>query len=226
MDDLLHRISAVEHSIWNTAANWILGAEWGPILDVAAVILPIVLGVVGVIVSTIHLETPASKFWWRGAVIALGFVAAFVAYEQQIVARSDAEKTTKEQVKLAKQEQAARYVPAGFLVYENHRLTFYNKTKSTLYVWAAILDGISQNFGTVPDIVPIDANVYFIVADSFEEKILLTIGPDGRETIPFEIYFKNELGVKYVSKFDLLIITKSGKVEIHTQMHSFDPQDW
>jgi hypothetical protein len=199
--------------------------DWGLFLDTAAVVLPIVLAVVGVIVSTIHLETPASKFWWRSGVVVLGFVASFVAYQQQKVARYNAEKSTKEQVEVAKQEQTARYVPAGVLVYDNKQFKFYNKTKSSLYFWGDKIADTPKAIEPVPRIIPIDA-YYYILGDEFERRTIQIIGQNGEDRISFEMYFKNELAVKYTAVFILLILVKDGNVQVHTQMTSFDKSDW
>jgi hypothetical protein len=199
--------------------------DWGTFLDLAAVALPIILAVVGVIVSTVHLETRVSKFWWRSSVIVLGVIASLVAYEQQRIARINADKTTKDQVDLVKQDVASRYVPAGVLVYENTRFTFYNRTKSTLYFWGDKLADTPRIIEALPRMIPIDAT-YYIIGDKFEQQAVATIGRNGQDKIPFEMYFKNELHVKYTAVFILLIVTKDGNVQVHTQMISFDKSEW
>jgi hypothetical protein len=197
--------------------------SWGPKLDLAAFVLPFILGLVGVWVSieTPIVETYKQRVAWRAGLVIFGALVSFIAWEQQRIAREHAN----EQVEIAKQDQVTRYSPVGLLTYENHRLVFYNKSKSTIYLWGNKLDKGAKDIAAKPILVPIES-FYAIPAENIEETSLKRIGANGEERLSYEMYFKNELGVKYVSSSTLLMIVKDSNIEVRAQMHSFEPHDW
>jgi len=190
--------------------------DFETLLDWAAVALPALVAIVGVWVSieSPQLETRAQKNSWRAGLILFGILVSVVAYAQQKFAREKAQ-----------QQFVNQYHPAGILVYGNRRFTFYNKTRSTLYLWGDKLADTPKDLGTNPRVLPIDAN-YYLFGDKFEELAIKNIGQNGEARLPFEMYFKNELGEKYTAVFELLVIVKDGKVEVHTQMISFERSEW
>ena len=168
-----------------------------------------------VTIESPQLATQKQRNRWRAGLIAFGIVVSLITFAQQQFARTETQK-----------QFALNYVPSGLLVYENKRFIFYNKGKSSLYFWGDKLgDGTKKDLTDKPRIIPKDAN-YYLFGDKFEELALRNIGPNGESMVPFEMYFKNELGVKFVSTFTLLVRVKNGIIEVHTQMLSFDPHDW
>ena len=73
------------------AWDWIFAMDKGPLLDWAALALPIVLSVVGVFVTveTPKLESQTSKNLWRGGLVIFGIMASVVVWFQQKAARND-----------------------------------------------------------------------------------------------------------------------------------------
>jgi len=61
--------------------------EWRPILDWAVVVLPIILAVAAIILSTLSLESRRSRISWRLAVLALGAIISVIAWKQQALVR-------------------------------------------------------------------------------------------------------------------------------------------
>ncbi|MGB6536245.1 MAG: hypothetical protein WBF58_09815 [Xanthobacteraceae bacterium] len=194
-------------------SDWV-GASWRPYLDLAAVVLPTIFALAAAIMTTLPLESRAAKIWWRIGLVTFGVLISIVTWKQQDFARKESAART-----------ADYYKPAGLLVYGDGRLTFYNEGDSTLYLWGDQVERHGKNIENEPRLIPKGAN-YYLFTDRLVPPLLEEIGQDGQKTITFDLYFKNEQGIKYVSHFVLLIVVKDGKLGIHTQMLSFDPEPW
>jgi uncharacterized membrane protein len=189
--------------------------DWGPSFDLAAVMLPTFLGIVGVLVS-IRAPTLASRrarrCWYLG-LVAFGIVVSAVTFEQQRLAREATQK-----------ELTLNYIPSVAVVHQDHRLYIYNEGKSDLYMWGNKLTDL-QTVDPKPRIIPSNANYYMFV-DQVEAEILRKLGNNGEVRVPFELYLSNVRNERYIATFELLILVRNGAVSIHSQMTGISLKNW
>jgi hypothetical protein len=188
----------------------------GVALDLAAVILPTLLSVVGVLVSieTPRLESKKAVWGWRIGLVAFGLIVSVVTFEQQKLTRDAAEARINEE-----------YMPSIFLIYNDSRFEIHNVGKLNLYLWGDRLDNGDKTIAPEPRIIPPTA-YYYLFGNTFEKDVLAHTGPSGEARVNFEIYVSDERKKKFTGKFELLVKVQDNKLAVHTQMVGLEEGGW
>lgn len=90
MPEIHAALVAINNFVVGVAAWTVETVKWGPFLDWAVVVLPTLLAVAAVIMTTLRLETAISRNAWRSGVIFFGILVSVITWEQQRLAREAA----------------------------------------------------------------------------------------------------------------------------------------
>jgi hypothetical protein len=190
--------------------------EIGPVLDLAAVVLPTILAVAAAVMTTLTLESEQSRRNWRIGLMAFGVLISFATWGQQTLSR----RTNEAEAKL-------RYEPYLVVEYRNHRLQIDNIGKSNIFYWGYSLLGLDNDKEALSDglLIPFGAS-FAIPGENFESMVVQKIGQNGAAHVQIDFYLKNELQIKYISHNSLFLLTKNSDVEVRPQMLSVVARDW
>ncbi len=188
----------------------------GLTLDLASQVLPIILAIVGVLVSveTPKLESIRARWLWRGGLIVFGLLTTFVIYKQQAFDRQEAVAQT-----------VLRYVPQIVITYGDNRLTVYNQGQTNVYFWGDKVGDDPKDIENDPRIIP-QNSFYYLYADLLDKWLHDHYGNEADVRVPFHLFLTNEIKKKYVLTFSFWVRIKDGKISIDTQLLDMKEQDW
>jgi hypothetical protein len=130
-----------------------------------------------------------------------------------------------EQLSVSRDELKLKYVISVEITYSDGRFNISNKGKTDISLWGTRVGDGPQVITALPRMIS-PGGSYYLIADQLEKNALMTLGPNGETTGPFEVYIKDALQRKYVVKCILVLVSSNGNLSVHTQNTGAIRQDW
>jgi len=105
------------------------------------------------------------------------------------------------------------------------RIILANNGRTNLYVWGDQLNRGKQVMEAKPKMVT-PGGSYYIIADSFYEELGRKLPKGSKDTIPFDVFIKNEVGDSFVIESQFFAVWYNDLLTIHTQTSSVRRVNW
>lgn len=132
----------------------------------------------------------------------------------------------REQLDASRKDLSLKYVISVDVIYDNMQFQIYNRGLTDISLWGIKVNGGPQLIEKEPRMLSHGGFNYYILAPQFEKETLSSIGPNGVAMVPLELYVKDVLQRKHIVKCILRLVSRDGKLTVHTQNTGVVMQDW
>lgn len=136
-------------------------------------------------------------------------------------------KTATDSIKAATQGQlAASYDPSVVVKFDAaHKLDVLNNGRTNITLWGSTIRGQEPVFLKVPSVLP-PGGGYECDAEALYTQLSARFEKAGTVSIKYDVYLKNELGVKFMVDCTLTFVNDNFGQRIVTQVNAISRHDW
>jgi hypothetical protein len=131
-------------------------------------------------------------------------------------------------VKTSLEKQLALLYDVSVAVTFDHnlkRIVLVNNGRTNLYVWGDQLNRGKRVMETKPKMIT-SGGSYYIIADSFYEELGRKLPKGSKDTVPFDLFVKNEVGDSFLIESQFFATWYNDLLTIHTQTSSIRRVNW
>jgi hypothetical protein len=131
-------------------------------------------------------------------------------------------------VKTSLEKQLALLYDVSVAVTFDHnlkRIVLVNNGRTNLYIWGDQLNRGKRVMEAKPKMIT-PGGSYYIIADSFYEELGGKLPKGSKDTIPFDVFIKNEVGDSFVIESQFFAVWYNDLLTIHTQTSSVRRVNW